>query len=227
MFRFKDTLTTGMFSEDPQRSSSYTISCLSFNCDERGRFRRALVVLDPSDSLMGLIVLVDRDGSLRNKIAAVALFPLEDNDNYTWFFGHIMRNGFSLESSLVFSDRNVGLVSAADNLKIFIMFCIRHIVGNMRSDKSVRITVAQERFVCEANTATSRSDFDSAMSGLMSANSAADAYLNAIPHHKWALYADYATTPLYGWRTANFGESEQAKNASVRVFQVLHCDTDG
>nr|CCA21499.1 AlNc14C124G6774 [Albugo laibachii Nc14] len=101
------------------------------------------------------IVLVGRDRNLRKKIATVALVLLGDNDNYT--------------------DRNVGLGSAADNLKIFIMFCIRHIIGNMRSDKSVRLSVAQERFVWEANAATSRSDFDSAMSGLTSAKSAAGA----------------------------------------------------
>nr|CCA19867.1 AlNc14C80G5277 [Albugo laibachii Nc14] len=123
-----------------------------------------------------------------------------------------MRHGFSLESSPVFSDRDVNLVSAADNIKISIMFCIRHIIGNMRSDKSVRLSVAQERFVLEANAATSSSDFDSAMSGLTSANPAAGAYLNSIPHHEWALYAHYATTPLYGWRTSLFVGSEQAKS---------------
>nr|CCA26496.1 AlNc14C379G11203 [Albugo laibachii Nc14] len=54
------------------------------------------------------------------------------------------------------------------------------------------------------------------MSGLTSANPAAGAYLNAIPHHKWALYAHYATTPLYGWRTTNFVESEQAKSLCLK-----------
>nr|CCA25058.1 conserved hypothetical protein [Albugo laibachii Nc14] len=186
MYRTKDTPTTEIFFEDPtkiqllpsllsefQRLNASTL--IDFQRDERGQFSRALVVLDPkwfSDGpgLFGVdaahmkhrkyngiqIVLVGRDGNLRNTVAAVALVPLEDNDNYAWFFGHIMWHGFSLELSRVFSDRNVGLVSAADNLKIFIMFCIRHIIGNMRSDKSVRLSVAQERFVWEANAATSR-----------------------------------------------------------------------
>nr|CCA22154.1 AlNc14C145G7378 [Albugo laibachii Nc14] len=179
MYRTKDTRTTEMFSEDPtkiqllpsllsefQRLNPSTLT--DFQCDERGRFRRALVVLDPkwfSDGpgLFGVdaahmkhrkyngvqIVLVGRDGNLRNKIAAVALVPLEDNDNYTWFFGHIMRHGFSLESSPVFSDRNVGLVSAADNLKIFIMFCIRHIIETFfssRPDMSVPVLLLLDDF---------------------------------------------------------------------------------
>ena len=38
-------------------------------------------------------------------------------------------HGFFLESSPVVSDRNGDLVSAADNLKIFIMFCIWHVIG--------------------------------------------------------------------------------------------------
>nr|CCA17447.1 AlNc14C35G3118 [Albugo laibachii Nc14] len=65
---------------------------------------------------------------------------------------------------------------------MYLLFC--QCDCNMRSDKSVRLSVALERFVWEANAATSRSDFDSSMGGPTSANSAAGAYLNAIPHHK-------------------------------------------
>lgn len=89
-------------------------------------------------------MLVGRDGNLSNNIAAVALAPLEDSDNYTWFFDHILQHGFPLKTTPVFSDRNVGLVSVADKLGIFNMYCVRHIIGNMRADKLVHLSVSQE-----------------------------------------------------------------------------------
>lgn len=75
------------------------------------------------------IILVSRDGNSNNQIAAVALAPVEDQDNYAWFFGHVLEHGFPLTTSPVVSDRNLGLVSVTEQLKIFSMFCIRHILG--------------------------------------------------------------------------------------------------
>ncbi len=79
------------------------------------------------------IVLVGRDGNLNNKIAAVALAPLKDYDNYAWFFYHVLQHGFPLTTTPVFSDRNVGLVSVADKFGLFNMYCVRHIIGTVSS----------------------------------------------------------------------------------------------
>ena len=74
------------------------------------------------------LILVSRDGNFRNQVAAVALIPVEDYDNYEWFFSRIMDRGFSLRECPVFSDQNLGLISAARTQDICNMFCVRILV---------------------------------------------------------------------------------------------------
>ena len=89
------------------------------------------------------IVLASRDGHLSNKVDAIALVPVEDYDNYSWFFCRVLNHGFTLTTSPVFSDRNAGLVSAAEKLNIFIMLCIRHIwVRNHPNHQQFRSTLS-------------------------------------------------------------------------------------
>lgn len=159
MYRARDALLATMFAEDPttiQRLPSLLTEFqklnpgtrTDFQVDEKSRFRRAIVVLNPQWFLTGQgvygvdaahmkhrkyngvqIILVSRDGNGNNQIAAVALAPVEDQANYAWFFGHVLDHGFPLTTQPFFSDRNLGLLSVADQLKIFNMFCIRHILG--------------------------------------------------------------------------------------------------
>lgn len=115
---------------------------------ESGHFKRAIVILNPDTFTTGQrlygvdaahmkhrnyngvqIVMVGRDGNLSNRIAAIALAPVEDHDNYMWFFGRLMDRGFPLANVPVFSDRHKGIVSATTQLGVFNMFCVRHIIG--------------------------------------------------------------------------------------------------
>lgn len=116
--------------------------------DTDGCFTRAIMVLVPVWFRSGLriygvdaahmkhrkyngvqIVLVARDGNLRNRIAAVALAPVEDHANYFWFFDAVLSRGFPLRDVPVFSDRHTGIISAATELRVFNIFCTRHIIG--------------------------------------------------------------------------------------------------
>lgn len=81
------------------------------------------------------IVLVARDGNLQNRVAAVALAPIEDHTSYHWFFSAVITHGFPQQSYPVFSDRHAGIVSAATELQFLSMYCTRHLLGNVRSDK--------------------------------------------------------------------------------------------
>ncbi|CEG37897.1 uncharacterized protein PHALS_05945 [Plasmopara halstedii] len=172
-------------------------------CDERGRFRRAIVLHSPSwftngPGVYGVdaahikhrkykgvqIVMVGRDGNLTDKIVAVALAPVKNYDSYLWFFSKILHHGFPLTECPVFSDRNVSLVSVAESLGIFIMFCVRHIIGNMRTDKTVRLTVTQEQLCHTCKQVDTSTQVN--------------------------------TTPLYGWRTTNFVESKQAMSLRLK-----------
>jgi hypothetical protein len=91
----------------------------------------------------------------------------------------------------------------------------------MRADKSVRLAVSQEKFVWEANAAPSSIEFEAALAKLKEANPAAEVYLRGIPPQKWALYPHFDQTPLYGWRTNNFVESEQAKSLRLKPRYML------
>lgn len=89
-------------------------------------------------------------------------------------------------------------------------------LGNMRADKKVRLSVTHEKFVWAANASTTQQEFDDAMKSLSTVNAAAVLYLSAIPVQKWTLHPHYYTTPLYGWRTTNFVESEQARSLRLK-----------
>lgn len=91
----------------------------------------------------------------------------------------------------------------------------------MRSDKAVRLLVSQEKFVWAANAAESEVDFSFNLDALAAVNSSAAEYLRKIPACKWSLYSHYTTTRLYGWRTTNFVESEQARSLKLKPRLML------
>ncbi|RLN90223.1 hypothetical protein BBJ28_00026373, partial [Nothophytophthora sp. Chile5] len=251
MYRAKQRIQAEIFSEDPMTIGLLPDLLLKFQelnpgtftelqRYDSGHFRRAILILSPdwfsaSMNLYGVdaahmkhrkyngvqIVMVGRDGNLNNRVAAIALAPIEDHDNYSWFFGRIMSHGFPLATVPVFSDRHKGIVSATTELGIFNMFCVRHIIGNMRSDKSVRLAVSQEKFVWAANAATTVTDFNLNMQKLAEVNSAAKCYLDQIPVKQWTLFPHFFTARLYGWRTTNFVESEQARSLKLKPRLML------
>lgn len=73
----------------------------------------------------------------------------------------------------------------------------------------------------EANAASSFVQFDAALAKLEAVNPAAEAYPSGIPPQKWALHPHFDTTPLYGWRTSNFVESEQARGLRLKPRYML------
>nr|CCA26858.1 AlNc14C422G11540 [Albugo laibachii Nc14] len=156
---------------------------------------------------------------------------------------------FPLKSSPTLSDRNIGFISAATSLGIFNMHCVRHIIGtcnivlfrhdldiyditdlwrvdfstlgNMGSGKTLRLAISHDTFVWAANAATTEAAFNDAITKLGQVSTSAATYLRAIPAAKWALYPQFKVIPLYGWRTTNFVESEQAKSLRLKPRLML------
>lgn len=91
----------------------------------------------------------------------------------------------------------------------------------MRSDKAVRLSVSQEKFVWAANASLTEVDFNFNLNSLAEVNPSAVEYLRKIPAAKWALYSHYQSTRLYGWRTTNFVESEQARSLKLKPRLML------
>jgi hypothetical protein len=159
MYRAKQQIHAEVFSEDPMTISllpSFLTKFQQLNPGvyteiqryETGHFRRAIVIIPASPISAGLnlygvdaahmkhrkyngvqIVMVGRDGNLANRVAAVALAPIEDHDNYLLFFERIMAHNYPLTTVPVFTDRHKGIISATTQLGIFNMFCVRHIIG--------------------------------------------------------------------------------------------------
>ena len=101
------------------------------------------------------------------------------------------------------------------------MICV---TGNMRADKTVKLGVNQDKLVWAAQGAKTIDGFDAAMALLANSNEPAAAYLRAIPPANWALHPHYCATPLYGWRTTNFVESEQARSLKLKPRLMLPYD---
>lgn len=91
----------------------------------------------------------------------------------------------------------------------------------MRADKQIKLAVVHEGFVWRAQAARTASGYDDALADLRHANTSAATYLGAIPAANWALYPHYDSTPLYGWRTTNFVESEQARALKLKPRLML------
>lgn len=72
-----------------------------------------------------------------------------------------------------------------------------------------------------ANAATTEDLFEAELKKLEGFNKNAAVYLRAVPAVKWALYPHFKTRPLYGWRTTNFVESEQAKSLKLKPRLML------
>jgi hypothetical protein len=94
-------------------------------------------------------------------------------------------------------------------------------VGNMRADKKVKLSVAHKAISWRAQGAETLAQYTAAIDDLAAVNSSAGVYLHAIPPVQWALHPHYSDRPLYGWRTTNFVESEQAKSLRLRPRLML------
>lgn len=91
----------------------------------------------------------------------------------------------------------------------------------MRADRTVRLAVAQEAMVWRAQAATTEAAFASALNTLAENNEPAAGYIRALRPERWALFPHFRSTPLYGWRTTNFVESEQARSLKLKPRKLL------
>jgi hypothetical protein len=67
-------------------------------------------------------VIVGRDWYLSNRVASVALAPVEDLDNYFWFSKRIKSHGFPVATVPVFTDHHKGIITATIELGILNMY---------------------------------------------------------------------------------------------------------
>jgi hypothetical protein len=92
---------------------------------------------------------------------------------------------------------------------------------NMISYKTVCLHVSQEKFVWVAYTPTTEVVFNFNLKQLPDTNPSAAEYLKQILAAKWGHFSHYRTNRLYGWRTTNIVESEQALSLKLKPRQLL------
>ncbi|KAG6942332.1 hypothetical protein JG688_00018186 [Phytophthora aleatoria] len=160
LYRVKEAVLRELFAEDeksieylPRYLSVFcdrnqgTIANLER--DNSGNFSRALVALDPAwfscgQAIFGVdaahmkhrlyngvqIVLVGRDGNFQNRVAAVALAPLEDHANYLWF----SRSWYVMDfRSEMYVFLIIEIISASRELNLLTKFCTRHLIGKCKN----------------------------------------------------------------------------------------------
>ena len=211
-----------------------------FQKNEKGEMVRAMIALSPkfsdaSQEIYGVdaghmkhrlyngvqLLLVGRDGNFFNFIFAVALVPLESEKNYLWFFQKLLNHGFKLREYPIFCDRHKGIIASSVQLGLKTMFCTRNIIGKMRDAKTIKLRIDQEGIIWRIQKSQTREEYENALIRLREVNTSAAEYIESIDPAHWALYPHVSNTPLYGWRTTNFVESEQSRSLQLRPRKCL------
>lgn len=196
--------------------------------DENGRFKRAIVIVHvfatavgARQTILGIdcahskcpvysgvqMMLVGRDGDLKNTTIAFALVPTEDGEKYVWFFDKIIRGGYKLAGIPMLCDRGSGLLSVAGDFDLNLKFCTLHIIRNI-SHQFGRLSQSQKNQVWRLQAAETREEYDSilAIIGLDMGPSVMSCVASIDPI-RWCVHANIGVVSLFGWRTSNFVES--------------------
>ncbi|KAE8962058.1 hypothetical protein PR001_g29834 [Phytophthora rubi] len=171
------------------------------------------------------MILVGRDGNSKNMILAIALCAKEDGDNCEWFFRSCLRAGVKINAMPLFSDRGSGIMSALETLSITTLrYCTRHILNNIRDNFKGRIPPDLTAVVYRIQGAQSFEEYDGILKTIELTHADIGAYIRNIKPDNWVLYTALRTCRLYGWRTTNFVESQNAAGVGPRhmlPFQFL------
>lgn len=153
------------------------------------------------------MLLVGRDGDMRNVTLAFALVPAEDYESYYWFFTTLRAVGLDLTETPVFCDRHVALLSVAETMGLKLRYCTLHIIRNVLS-KFQRFTHRHKNLIWQIQSAKTAEDYLSRLSWLgVEVGGEVMQYVKDIAVERWCVHANIGVAQLYGWRTSNFVES--------------------
>ncbi|KAH9110154.1 hypothetical protein LEN26_013836 [Aphanomyces euteiches] len=141
-----------------------------------------------------LLVASAKDPNNSMLILGLAIVPVENGANWTWFLKHLKQAGVFANNPVVISDRLKGLINSCKTVLPYCAhrFCMRHIVANIRS----------------TNGASSADHFEELATRLSKTNMGAYRYLtngSSLPRECWVTYA--FVCPTFGNVTSNLSES--------------------
>jgi hypothetical protein len=173
------------------------------------------------------LLLVARDGNLKNLTVAVALLPSEKAVHITWFLNKVVLAGANL-SVPIFADRGPGLLAAGQKLGLKLLHCTRHILRNCIDNfTTFKDTHGGLLYAVQGSITYELYKSNLAILGMVCGDDVA-AYVEAIDPVNWVLFANLFCQPLFGWRSSNFVESEMmaTKATGLRFkapYEYLTC----
>ncbi|KAF0702007.1 hypothetical protein AaE_016184, partial [Aphanomyces astaci] len=140
----------------------------------------------------------------------LAIVPVEDGPNWTWFLNHAKAAGTMDKNPVILSDRQKGLINACNTVcpQSPHRFCMQHIVANIRSTKGLWLTQAEEGLAYRMARSDSSDTFELLGQKMSEVNPGALRYLtneNNLQRANWVTYA--FSKPTYNNVTSNLGES--------------------
>jgi len=117
------------------------------------------------------------------------LVPIEDYDNWSWFFKHFVGYfpGLKVPGYVIMSDRNKGLDRSVEEElpEANHSHCCQHLAANVQTSFGLQC----RNLFWSAAKAETRTAFDNTMAKIQEEKPAAYTYLNNISHKQWAIYA--------------------------------------
>ncbi|DAZ97162.1 TPA: hypothetical protein N0F65_004012 [Lagenidium giganteum] len=163
-----------------------------------------------------LLVLVTTDGNNETVMLALALSPATRDDNYAWFFRCCQQGGLTMHNVPLFCDPRTSLAHSllyADPTlegHVVLVYSVKHMIEDMAARFGSYFGPEQQAFIWRAQDADTKEQFDYNMQRLRLAFPQAAMYLDAVTPEKWAKYTFVRRFPLYGWKTTNFGDTDDA-----------------
>jgi hypothetical protein len=165
------------------------------------------------------LILVGRDGNSMNIVLAVAVCASESEENLLWFFHCCTRAGIRLSEMPIFSDRGSGILAALHTLDWQnVRFCTRHIMQNINKNFKGNCPREMTKILYEIQSSECEALYQMRITCLRMTHPAIADYIEDILPQNWVLYSALRSTRLYGWRSTNFVESQNAAAVSSRLL---------
>jgi hypothetical protein len=207
-------------------------STLTYEKDDQGHFTRLFIMPNANTlSLLGmqqvfgikiisydnvsyhgcLVLLISKDGNLKNQVIGFALVPNAEMEHMKWFLALTKAGGVRYEGCPIYvSHTENGLLRAiaheARNAKV--MYCVQSLIDEMNRDKNVPTLGALEDLIWDMQRQETEEGFLKVLNQLEGLNMPAATFVRAVHPKNWAYYLN-RTIRLYKWASTCAEEALQ------------------
>nr|XP_017245417.1 PREDICTED: uncharacterized protein LOC108217078 [Daucus carota subsp. sativus] len=197
---------------------------VALNCSIKGwMFCLPVVVVDGTflKSSYGGTLLVAATQDAGGKIfpLAFAVVDSENDHSWQWFFEKFRKAYGGREDMVIVSDRHESIIKAANTVypEVPNVFCVFHLLGNIKSKFKKNLKKIKEAFWCAANAYTLKK-FNYHMKELEKVDNRVQLFLEEIGYEKWSKV--HSTNNRYSNMTSNVAESLNSVIISIRELPI-------